>query len=79
MHEAPNTLSDYRKKIDEALGDNFLRRTLDTFAVAYKANREAVFNEINERELINKIAEAKDDACKHMEELSPRASSTKTM
>lgn len=69
MHEAPSSLGDYRKKIDEALSDDFLRRTLDTFAVAYKANREQVFSEIDERGLIRQIADAKDDACKHMEEL----------
>lgn len=35
MHEAPKSLSDYRKQIDDALQDDFLRRTLDTFAVSY--------------------------------------------
>ena len=37
MHEAPGSLGDYRKQIDDALNDDFLRRTLDTFAVAYMA------------------------------------------
>ncbi len=69
MHEAPGSLGDYRKQIDDALNDDFLRRTLDTFAVAYKANRKAVFEEIDEHGLIRQIADAKDDACKHMEEL----------
>lgn len=69
MHEAPKNLSDYRKQIDGALQDEFLRRTLDTFAVAYRANREAVFKEVDEAGLIKQIADAKDDACKHMEEL----------
>lgn len=69
MHEAPKTLSNYRKQIDEALQDDFLRRTLDTFAVAYRANREAVFQDVDERGLIAQIAEAKDYACQHMEEL----------
>ena len=68
-HTAPKTLSDYRKDIDSALEDSFLRRTLDTFAVAYRANREAVFKEVDERGLIKQIADAKDDSCKHMEEL----------
>ncbi len=69
MHEAPKTLANYRKQIDEALQDDFLRRTLDTFAVAYRANREAVFQDVDERGLIAQIAEAKDYACQHMEEL----------
>ena len=69
MHEAPKNLSEYRKEIDKALDDNFLRRTLDTFAVAYRANREAIFKEVDEKALIKQIADAKDDACKHMDEL----------
>ena len=69
MHEAPKNLSDYRKQIDDALQDDFLRRTLDTFAVAYRANREAVFKEVDEKALISQIADAKDNACRHMEEL----------
>jgi iron-sulfur cluster protein len=69
MHEAPPTLSQYHKEIDAALQDEFLRRTLDTFAVAYRTNREAVFQEVDERGLINQIAEARDKACRRMEEL----------
>ncbi|MDR3358296.1 MAG: LUD domain-containing protein [Desulfovibrio sp.] len=69
MQEAPTTLSEYRKQIDSALQDEFLRRTLDTFAVAYRANRETIFKEVDERALINQIAEARDKACKRMEEL----------
>ena len=69
MHDAPKTLSEYRKELDAALQDDFLRRTLDTFAVAYRANRTAVFQDMDERGLIHKIAEAKDYACQHMEEL----------
>ena len=56
-HTAPKTLSDYRKDIDSALEDSFLRRTLDTFAVAYRANREAVFKEVDERGLIKQIGD----------------------
>jgi iron-sulfur cluster protein len=69
MLEAPTTLSEYRKQIDSALQDEFLRRTLDTFAVAYRANRETIFKEVDERALINQIADARDKACKRMEEL----------
>ncbi len=70
MHEeAPKNLSDYRKSIDEALEDTYLRRTLDTFAVAYRAGRDAVFKEVDEPALVKQIADAKDDACRRMEEL----------
>ena len=43
MHDALKSNSGYHKELDEALNDEFLRRTLDTVAVAYRANREAVF------------------------------------
>ncbi|MDR0816164.1 MAG: LUD domain-containing protein [Desulfovibrio sp.] len=72
MHEAPTSLSEYRKQIDSALQDDFLRRTLDTFAVSYRANRESIFREVDEHGLINKITEARDNACRHMEELYAR-------
>ena len=45
MHDALKSSSGYHKELDNALKDNFLRRTLDTFAVAYRANREAVFTD----------------------------------
>ena len=69
MHDALKSSSGYHKELDEALNDEFLRRTLDTFAVAYRANREAVFKEVDERALIAQVADAKDYACQHMEEL----------
>ncbi|MBQ9406647.1 MAG: LUD domain-containing protein [Desulfovibrio sp.] len=69
MHDALVSRSGYHKEIDQALGDDFLRRTLDTFAVAYRANRAAVFKEVDEKGLIKKVADAKDYACQHMEEL----------
>ena len=43
MHNAPKNYAEYHKQIDEALEDKFLRNTLDTFAVAYRANRETIF------------------------------------
>ena len=67
--EKLGSASGYHKDIDSALEDSFLRRTLDTFAVSYRANREAIFSEVDERGLIRQIADAKDDACRHMEEL----------
>ena len=69
MHDALKSSSGYHKELDEALNDEFLRRTLDTFAVAYRANREAVFKEVDETALIKQIADAKDYACQHMDEL----------
>ncbi|MBQ7609391.1 MAG: LUD domain-containing protein [Desulfovibrionaceae bacterium] len=69
MHSAPASSSEYHKRLDEALHDEFLRRTLDTFAVSYRESRAQVFKEVDERGLIKKIADAKDYACQHMDEL----------
>ena len=59
----------YAREIEEALKDGFLRRTLDKFAVEYRAGRDRVFAEVDERGLIQRIADVKDDAARHMEEL----------
>jgi len=59
----------YAHEIEEALKDGFLRRTLDKFAVEYRAGRDRVFAEVDERALIQRIADVKDDAARHMEEL----------
>ena len=36
MHDALKSRSGYHREIDEALHDDFLRKTLDKFAVAYR-------------------------------------------
>ena len=69
MHAAPKNGSEYHKQIDQALNDEFLRKTLDTFAVSYRENRVKIFQDVDERALIQKVADAKDDACKNMEAL----------
>jgi len=70
MHkEAPKTMSEYRRAIKESVNDKFLRATLNKFFVDYRANREKIFTGIDEKTLINKIAESKDYAIEHMEEL----------
>ena len=62
----------YAREIEEALKDGFLRHTLDKFAVEYRAGRDRVFAEVDERGLIQHIADVKDDAARHMEELYER-------
>ncbi|CAK7017762.1 MAG: Lactate utilization protein B [Desulfovibrio sp.] len=63
------TMKHYKGELKEALDDAFLRETLDKFAVAYRANRAAIFADINEKELIAEIADAKDAAIAAMETL----------
>ena len=62
----------YAREIEKALKDGFLRRTLDKFAVEYRTGRDRVFAEVDERGLIQRIADVKDDAARHMEKLYER-------
>ena len=62
----------YKRDIKAALNDSFLRRTLDKFAVEYRAGRDRVFSEVDERGLIRRIADVKDAAAQHTEELYAR-------
>lgn len=64
-----DTMKNYRADLREALNDQFLRETLDRFAVAYRANRQAVFADLNEKELIAQIAAVKDASLARMDEL----------
>ena len=66
---SPHKPSEYHKMIAEALDDEFLRRTLDKFAVEYRASRDKVFTEVDGADLIRRIADRKDWAAQHLEEL----------
>ena len=68
-HESPRSARAYHRQIEEALNDSFQRRTLDKFAVEYRASRDKVFEEVDGRELIRRIADVKDAAAQHIEEL----------
>ena len=62
-------MKEYHGQIQEALDDKFLRKTLDKFAVDYKANRARIFQGWDVPELINDVANIKDNAGEHMMEL----------
>jgi len=62
-------LNEYRKDCSEALNDEFLRKAMDAFAVAYRTNRANAFAALDERELIGKIADAKDASISRLPEL----------
>jgi iron-sulfur cluster protein len=55
-------LKEYREELRESLDNDFLRTTLDNFAVAYKAGRENAFKDMDVRSLIQDIADSKDAA-----------------
>lgn len=69
MPESSPSMRSYHESLREALDDSFLRRTLDKFAVQYKASRKAIFADMNATELIAEIADAKDAAMGRLEEL----------
>ncbi|MDR1606893.1 MAG: LUD domain-containing protein [Deltaproteobacteria bacterium] len=66
------TMKSYHGSLKQALDDNFLRQTLDKFAVQYRANRQLIFADVNEKALIAEIAEAKDESLDHLDELFER-------
>lgn len=63
------TMKEYHVELREALDDAFLRETLDKFAVAYRTNRKMIFADINEKDLIREIADAKDASIERLDEL----------
>ena len=62
-------MKEYHGQIQEALDDKFLRKTLDKFAVDYKANRARIFQGWDVPELVKDVADIKDNAAQHMMEL----------
>jgi len=66
MHEAKN-LKEYRKQCQESLDNEYLRSTLDKFAIAYRASRNNAFADIDIDELIADVAQMKDDTLKQLD------------
>ncbi|PIE68883.1 MAG: (Fe-S)-binding protein [Deltaproteobacteria bacterium] len=64
-----DTLKEYREELHESLDNDFLRTSLDKFAVAYKAGRANAFKDMDVRGLIQEIAASKDYAAQHLDEL----------
>jgi iron-sulfur cluster protein len=62
-------LKEYRKDMQEALDNGFLRKTLDTFAVAYRAGRAKAFAEFDINQLVADVARAKDSVLPRLTEL----------
>ncbi|MEF2145393.1 MAG: LUD domain-containing protein [Desulfovibrionaceae bacterium] len=67
--QSADTLKQYREELRESLDNEFLRKTLDTFAVAYRAGRANAFKGMDLKGLIQEIALSKDEAAEHMDEL----------
>ena len=68
MQDAKN-LKEYRKDIRESLDNDFLRTAMDKFAVAYRGSRANAFKDMDEKALIQEIADAKDASAARFDEL----------
>ncbi|MDD3312224.1 L-lactate dehydrogenase (quinone) large subunit LdhH [Pseudodesulfovibrio sp.] len=62
-------LKEYREELRESLDNDFLRTTLDNFAVAYRAGRANAFKGIDVKGLIGEIAASKDAAAADFDRL----------
>jgi iron-sulfur cluster protein len=69
MITTPSDPKAYKKDLKQALGNQFLGATLDTFATAFKASRNKAFEGIDLDTLIAEIAAGKDAAIPYLEEL----------
>ena len=63
------SLKSYKNRLDDALGNEFLRKAMDNFAVAYRASRENAFTGMDTAELIQTVADVKADAVIRNQEL----------
>ncbi len=56
------SLKKYKDRLDAALGNKFLRKAMDNFAVAYPISRENAFAGMDTEEMIQTVADIKADA-----------------
>ena len=63
------TLKGYRKEVDSALANDFLRQAMDKFAVAYRTSRANAFAGMDVDALVTGVAEAKDQALDRLDTL----------
>ncbi len=68
MQEA-KSLKNYRKECRDSLGNDYLRKALDAFAVAYRKSRANAFAEFDVEELIGDVVAMKDDALQQLDAL----------
>ncbi|WP_291321497.1 L-lactate dehydrogenase (quinone) large subunit LdhH [Desulfonatronospira sp.] len=66
---AADNIKEYLSEIEEALQNDFQRKTLDTFAVAYRTGRANAFAGMDIPGLVKNIARSKDDSLARMDEL----------
>ncbi len=62
-------LKGYRREIDTALSNEFMRRAMDKFAVAYRTSRENAFAGLDVESLVAEVSTSKDAAVERMDQL----------
>ncbi|EPR39877.1 Lactate utilization protein B/C [Desulfovibrio sp. X2] len=67
--QTATTLDQYLSELEDSLSNDFQRKILDTFAVAYRTGRANAFAGMDVKGLIAEIAKAKDEAMPRMDEL----------
>lgn len=60
---------EYKKKVKSALDNEFLRKSMDNFAVAYRDGQTRAYNGIDKEALVKEIVCLKDAAAANLEEL----------
>ncbi len=69
MIDTAQNLKDYKKRLKKALDNKFLRSAMGTFASAYKEAQGRIFQGVDVEGLRREIAQGKDEALPHLEEL----------
>jgi len=69
MIKTAQDIKSYKKKLKEALEDEFLRKALDTFSTVYRENRPTVYQGIDFDGIKEEIAAGKDATLSHLTEL----------
>ncbi len=57
--EKQGNIKECKKKIDNALSNNFLRFAMDKFAIAYRTGKEKAFNGMNVNSLVKQVSSIK--------------------
>ena len=64
-----NNLKEYNEELGQALDNDFLRRAMDKFAVAYRGGRINAFKEYQVEGLIDEVVKVKDAGIENMDAL----------
>lgn len=67
--QPPRDLKGYKKELHDALNNEFLRRAMDSFAVAYRQSRRNAFAGLDLEALIREVGQAKDRALDRLPQL----------